>query len=1187
MLITPTARAPRRLFATLAAALALAVGFSGLAATTTLDAADAAVGNAMTPLAGFTVLTQGNAALGSAGEFEGSLAAGGDVSFTTYNLNANNDGSPLPVVDGLSDVQLFVGGTVAISGSATKLDVNAGRTRITDTAGLTVTDGTRLGKSGVNGYVLTQGAYSQNTIAGTGASSYTATANGYNTAFPASTFTTLAASSSSYAALTADSDVVLVGPATSGGELGLTLTAGKVNVWNVSSSVFAGQTALNLNGAMPSATTRLIINVTDGNGGKLDAVRINNVDPRYVLWNFPGWATLKVQGNAKFSGSILAPMADLTYSNGSDFNGQIAAKTFTIDTAAEIHHVGYSAPAPKSTVAGTWSTTTQCAAPSNQLVVDAVEGVKYTWTAGGTGEFTAFSQKDLLGTYAFTVSVTDSATYTLGTNPTSFSTTFTSPSGCNPPSTQCIPPSLVRYTYTATTNSGTVTVPNPAGYNGVLCKPFWVTAVAWKYMTTAVWPQALDVENAMSNNEGGTQITKAGSYTYGAPVVCGQGDIYASFVNQKQSSPTLSGVGQLNGPQTPFPENFLHGMGFQGPTPTYDKLPAGCNQAAPVAPTMTPITLCDTYGSLTVGSGNSAVRLTATSRTATVGGVVYTLTSGNGSFGTWEVTATPAANRYFDGPQKVVYSGDLKARTSCVASVEPKIEGATCDSSTGTITSAYIVIPSTKGLLYSVDGAAYQAGDVVQLGTGTHTVTVATEPGYTNTGQTEFTLVVKAYPDACTAPTVVTGAATASAQTCDVDYALQQGSVLATARPGVTYQLWDQGKTASIASLTAGTPRPTANGSYNVRVVPAEASYKVLPADEWILVTVDPYTGDCSRTDVSGSASAAGETCSANDYISTKPADYTVALGSVTANSAKGVTYELWNRARTDRIAVLTADAAYPIAGGTYAVKVLPASNSFSVSAANEWIAVVVPKNSQVCEVIGDPTVFQQCVANALDPNTSDWTSYLTIVAADRVQYRVFFKSGDVWVDQGVWAAGRYDAGTAKLPYDTVVKVVAEADAGWSLLAPKSWNFTVQKAFNCNLPEFGIVTPVVTFAQTCEAGSSYALSIVGGVPGTVLWSVNGGPQTTQLGTFTASAPSTVKIVASPAPGSGFDGDGLPRTFERTFTDPAACDLETLAFTGQNVTLYLVIAVILFQAGLALVAVQFIRARRRARHLAAD
>lgn len=1190
MLITPTARAPRRLFAIVASSLALAIGFSAIAATTTLDDAAAAGTNPLAPLNKFTVLVQNDATVGNSGEFEGSLAAGGNLIFQQYNLSANKDGSSLPTVDGLNNVQLFLGGTVQFPGNG-KFDVNAGLARITNTTGMSVSADQRLYKTSQDAYVKTQSNV-QTTVAGNGAASYTATAGAFTSAFPASTFTTLASTSTSYAALTSSSTVAMVTADSASPERTITLTSGKINVWNVNASVLAGLTAVNFAGGVkPSSSTPLVINVADDAGGTVKSVRLNINDvtlSKYILWNFKDWSSLTVVSNGSFNGSILAPKADLTYSNNSEFNGQIAAKSFTITTGAEIHHYGFSYEEPeKSTVAGSWSSTTECASPSNQLVVDAVAGVKYTWTAGRTGDFTSFSEKGLLGTYSFTVSVTDPSTHTLGSNPSSYSVTFKDPKDCTTPTPKCITPDLVNYTYTAATNSGTVTVTNPAGYNGVLCKPFWVTAVAWKYTTTAVWPQALDVENPMSNNEGGTKITKAGVYTYGAQVTCGQGDIYASYVDQKTTSPTLSGVSQLNGPQTPFPEYFLHGMGFNGPTPTYTQSPAGCNKATPVAPTATAIKVCDTYGSLVVGTGNSAVSLTSTAPTATIAGVVYTLTGGNGRFGTWEITATPATNRYFDGPQKVVYSGDLTARTVCTESVEPAIELATCDATTGTINSAYIVIPSTTGLIYSVDGAPYEADDIVKLGTGTHTVTVAAKPGYTNMGATEFTLTVKAYPDACVAPTPVTGEATATAQVCDTDYVVQQGSVLAIAHTGVRYELWNEAQDELVATLSAGTARPTANGTYYVKVIAIDSSYKVLPADQWIKVTVTPFTGTCATTDVSGSAQTEGETCSAADYTSTTAADYVVGLGSVTANSAKGVTYELWNEAQDTFITVLDADTAYETAGGTYYVRVLASSKEFAVAPGNEWIKVVVAANAKVCEVIGDPTQFQQCVVNALNPLTSDWTSYLTIVAADHVKYRVYFSDGTTWVDQGVWAAGRYDAGTAKLPYDTLVKVVAESDTGWSLLAPKSWNFTVQKAFNCNLPDFGIVTPVVTFAQTCEAGASYSLSIGGGVQGTVLWSVNGGPQTTQLGTFTASAPSTVKIVASPAPGSGFDGDGLPRTFERTFTDAAACDLETLAFTGQNVTPYLVIAVILFQAGLALVAVQFIRARRRARHLVAD
>lgn len=134
-----------------------------------------------------------------------------------------------------------------------------------------------------------------------------------------------------------------------------------------------------------------------------------------------------------------------------------AAITASRDTAS----------AAASTVAGSWETTGRCDSPSNRLVVHPVAGVTYTWTAGpNTGSFASYSGSKLLGTYAFSVAVTNPSAYTLGNSPTSFSTTFVAPTGCNPP--RCIEASQVTYTYTPATNSGTVTVPNPAGSNGKL-----------------------------------------------------------------------------------------------------------------------------------------------------------------------------------------------------------------------------------------------------------------------------------------------------------------------------------------------------------------------------------------------------------------------------------------------------------------------------------------------------------------------------------------------------------------------------------------------------------------------------------------------------------------------------------------------------------------------------------------------
>ncbi|MEO8528595.1 MAG: collagen-binding domain-containing protein, partial [Pseudolysinimonas sp.] len=129
-----SSRAPlRRPFAALSGVVAVVIGFAGLAAVTTLDTASAFTGsNPLSALKNFTVLTQGNATVGNSGEFEGSLAAGGNVSFGQYDLAANQDGSALPNVDGLTGVQLFVGGTMVFPGSG-KLDVLSGYARVTDT----------------------------------------------------------------------------------------------------------------------------------------------------------------------------------------------------------------------------------------------------------------------------------------------------------------------------------------------------------------------------------------------------------------------------------------------------------------------------------------------------------------------------------------------------------------------------------------------------------------------------------------------------------------------------------------------------------------------------------------------------------------------------------------------------------------------------------------------------------------------------------------------------------------------------------------------------------------------------------------------------------------------------------------------------------------------------------------------
>lgn len=78
--------------------------------------------------ASFTVLVYGGARLQIAsggGEIEGSLAGGGNISFGTYNLLANTDGSTLATTQG-EQIQLLVGSTMLAGPGAAKLDLNTG-----------------------------------------------------------------------------------------------------------------------------------------------------------------------------------------------------------------------------------------------------------------------------------------------------------------------------------------------------------------------------------------------------------------------------------------------------------------------------------------------------------------------------------------------------------------------------------------------------------------------------------------------------------------------------------------------------------------------------------------------------------------------------------------------------------------------------------------------------------------------------------------------------------------------------------------------------------------------------------------------------------------------------------------------------------------------------------------------------
>jgi hypothetical protein len=295
--------------------------------------------------------------------------------------------------------------------------------------------------------------------------------------------------------------------------------------------------------------------------------------------------------------------------------------------------------------------------------------------------------------------------------------------------TKCLPPSAVSYTYDNTyfdgtpANQGVITVHqlDPTVYSDTLCYGFWVLATGWVYDTTGTWPQTLEGSSAAN---GGEEITKVGpgTYPYGFPVTCGQGDIYASWNGPIKLPTKLT-------ESSPDIEHFLSQMGFVredgNPNDTWMTTDPSChviNQDI-VAPSVTATATCTTPGSL--------------SWTDIPGEVVYSLTSGNGKTGLNTVTATAQGNWIFpDNTKTRVFKDiDLGTPTDCPAIPgDPTSSPAVCTNGVtglGSITVGY-----QPGVLeYTVTPAGGSPVPITQATTpepvGSYTVHVAAvQPGF-------------------------------------------------------------------------------------------------------------------------------------------------------------------------------------------------------------------------------------------------------------------------------------------------------------------------------------------------------------------------------------------------------------------------------------------------------------------------
>lgn len=749
---------------------------------------------------------------------------------------------------------------------------------------------------------------------------------------------------------------------------------------------------------------------------------------------------------------------------------------------------------------------------------------------------------------------------------------------------ECLPRSSVKYTYDPATNSGQIIVtnPNPSKYSNDLCQGFWVTAASWYYTGDGVWPQ---IRNQVQKLD---KITSVGTYDYKADVECGQGDIYASFV--AQPDPTYN----LYGPSNPFPETFLHNMGFGTTTPgnTWTQTPTGCNEV-PVEPaTAKAITECGTYGSVYVPADTDKID--------------YTLT-GNGQTGINTVTAVAIAPYVLKDYPTGGWTFNLGAYTDCELSITLTYVPDCAVDETNTWS---IYNPGEESIVVSYAG-------------GTHTAT----PGYS-------TLETAASDDAFTITWGETGsgikpgeatvtpgadlpaddpkciklAEPVEPKLVTVNECGTYGSVTPVEKPGVAYEVTFNQET----------------GDYEVTATPEFGYYFENDADQKIVYSgnVGAYYdcveepnasiayGECVYNE-DGTAQQRHVWITFDNTASNKPVlfqvpyfseyDQWVAAGDkvefqVADIWAAGGGYQVTAAGKTFELTIDGCDlptlpdpkvwevptVTYDCSTTTATVSTITYTQGWVFDTETvEWVEGPITQSEPVittrpmtAEEIGS----EKCLVAITDPVAStclnqtdetDLTSWIRIMLDPNVEYRI----------DGTLATTEFVSVAPGLH-----TVTADALNGFTLSGGNpdawtdthhEWTFTaVDYALACEPPTLATVTPEFSYTPlTCTAAGSYTLGEL--TEDTVQWTVNGVEK--PMGTYPVTTGQTLTFEAQPV----LPEDGLDEDFEQpgaiTFTTGSApCDLVKLAMTGGTASFGLVWVALL----LGLTGIGFVLIRRR-------
>ncbi|MEU7798956.1 choice-of-anchor A family protein [Micromonospora arborensis] len=320
-----------------------------------LAAAGAAIGtiDPLAPAQSFGVMTEGNANLGG-GRNEGSLAAGGDLTFGSYTTAGATAGSFVVPGDD-NPTALVVGGRVNFSGSVdgSHLRVlSSGYAKIGNATGTFVRNTDNNGAP-TNTRILpaddpnASPRVDLDTRQPVGSVAPTAPIN-FSAAFASFRRTTASlATCDSTVTLRTASGTAMPRPIPAGSDAVVTLTPGRTNVLNLSATELNNIRSLTF-AIQPNANTPLLVNVdTHGIDDAFawtapSVIGIGRTQARYVLFNFPTATAITLTASAAtVEGTIYAPNADLIDVSATNTDGGVITRTLDHQGGA-IHYVAFS-----------------------------------------------------------------------------------------------------------------------------------------------------------------------------------------------------------------------------------------------------------------------------------------------------------------------------------------------------------------------------------------------------------------------------------------------------------------------------------------------------------------------------------------------------------------------------------------------------------------------------------------------------------------------------------------------------------------------------------------------------------------------------------------------------------------------------------------------------------------------------